>query len=121
MSLSRKCKFLDEIVVKTIAIENFDKRINDWESKVNVWADEKRAVLREKFREKSFTEAEFQDCMQKLDEKIEEKKRILSLDRNVKMESLQFWFLLYYIIFISFKLYLRDLCFNHNFNDEYLI
>ena len=93
MSLSRKCKFLDEIVVKTIAIENFDKRINDWESKVNVWADEKRAVLREKFWEKLFTEAEFQDCMQKLDEKIEEKKRILSLDRNVKMESLQFWFL----------------------------
>jgi len=92
MSASRKLELLDEIVVKTIAIENFDRRKNDWESKVKVWAEGKRAILREKLQDEEFTETEFQDYMQKLNEKIEEKTQTLSADRKEKAESLQFWF-----------------------------
>jgi len=88
----RKVEFLDEIVVKTISIENFDRRKNEWENKVKVWADDKRATLKEKFRNKSLTDSEFKDYMKKLDEKIDDKQQALSAERNVQKESLQFWF-----------------------------
>lgn len=84
-----KFDLLDEIVIKTIAIENFDRRKKDWEKKVEAWADEKRGVLREKFRDQSFTETEFQDYMQKLDEKIEEQARVQAADRDGQEKSLQ--------------------------------
>jgi hypothetical protein len=87
-----KFDLLDEIVIKTIAIENFDRRKKDWEKKVEAWADEKRGVLREKFRDQSFTETEFQDYMQKLDEKIEEQARVQAADRDGQEKSLQLWF-----------------------------
>ena len=87
-----KFDLLDEIVIKTIAIENFDRRKKDWEKKVEAWADEKRGVLREKFRDQSFTETEFQDYMQKLDEKIEEQARVQAADRDGQEKSLQIWF-----------------------------
>lgn len=87
-----KFDILDEIVIKTIAIENFDRRKKDWEKKVNAWAEEKRDVLRQKFRNKSFTETEFQDYMQKLDEKIEEQARVQAADRDGQEKSLQFGF-----------------------------
>ncbi len=88
----RKVEFLDEIVVKTISIENFDRRKNEWENKVKVWADDKRAALKEKFRNKSLTDSEFKEYMKKLDEKIDDKQQALSAERNVQKESLQFWF-----------------------------
>lgn len=88
-SNNRKIDILDEIVIKTIAIENFDRRKKDWEKKVNAWADEKRNVLREKFRDKSFTETEFQNYMQTLDDKIEEQKREQAADRDSQAKSLQ--------------------------------
>jgi len=84
-----KFDLLDEIVIKTIAIENFDRRKKDWTKKVEAWADEKRGVLREKFRDQSFTETEFQDYMQKLDEKIEEQARVQAADRDGQEKSLQ--------------------------------